>query len=85
MNFNPKDREKIFITNKIDVYYIDDIWNLDILDWNDYGTKDNRVHRYLLAVIDNFSNFGRAGPLKVKNIETIKTLGEKSYYFKKTS
>ena len=28
--------------NKTDVYHIDDIWSLDILDLKDYGRENNR-------------------------------------------
>ena len=46
---------KNYPTNKTDVYHIDDIWSLVILDPQDYGPKTNRVYRYFLVVIDNFS------------------------------
>ena len=59
-------------TNKTDVYYIDDIWSLDILDLKDYGSENNRGYRYVLVVIDNFSKFGWTVPLKNKNAITIK-------------
>ena len=59
-------------TNKTDVYYIDDIWSLDILDLNDYGPKNNRGYRYVLVIIDNFSKFGWTIPLKNKNAQTKK-------------
>ena len=42
-----------YVTNKTDVYHIDDIWNLDISDLKDYGPENNRNYRYVL-VIDNF-------------------------------
>ena len=29
-----------YITNKTDVYHIDDIWYLDILDLNNYGPEN---------------------------------------------
>ena len=61
-----------YATNKTDVYYIDDIWSLDILDLNDYGSKNNRGYRYVLVIIDNFSKFGWTTPLKNKNAITIK-------------
>ena len=61
-----------YITNKTDVYHIDDIWSLDILDLKDYGPKNNRGYRYVLATIDNFSKFGWTIPLKNKNAQTIK-------------
>ena len=59
-------------TNKTDIYYIDDIWSLDILDLYDYGPKNNRGHRYVLVVIDNFSKYAWTIPLKNKNAITIK-------------
>ena len=37
-----KPRKKNYATNKTDVYHIDDIWSLDILDLQDYGPKNNR-------------------------------------------
>ena len=67
-----KPPKKYYPTNKTDVYYIDDIWSLDILDLKDYGPKNNRGYRYVLVVIDNFSKFGWTIPLKNKNAQTIK-------------
>ena len=32
-----------YTTNKTDVFHIDDIWSLDILDLKDYGPENNRV------------------------------------------
>ena len=67
-----KPPKKYYPTNKTDIYYIDDIWSLDILDLKDYGPKNNRGCRYVLVVIDNFSKFGWTIPLKNKNAQTIK-------------
>ena len=67
-----KGPKKNYPTNKTDVYYIDDIWSLDILDLNDYGPKNNRGYRYVLVIIDNFSKYGWTIPLKNKNAQTIK-------------
>ena len=67
-----KPPKKNYITNKTDVYYIDDIWSLDVLDLKDYGPKNNRGYRYVLVIIDNFSKFGWTVPLKNKNAQTIK-------------
>ena len=64
--------KKNYITNKTDVYYIDDIWSLDILDLKDYGPENNRGYRYVLVIIDNFSKFGWTIPLKNKNAQTLK-------------
>ena len=67
-----KPPKKNYNTNKTDVYYIDDIWSLDVLDLKDYGTENNRGYRYVLVVIDNFSKFGWTVPIKNKNAQTIK-------------
>ena len=67
-----KGPKKNYITNKTDVYYIDDIWSLDILDLKDYGPENNRGYRYVLVTIDNFSKFGWTVPIKNKNAQTIK-------------
>ena len=67
-----KPPKKNYPTNKTDVYYIDDIWSLDILDFKDYGPENNRNHRYALVIIDNFSKYGWTIPLKNKNAQTIK-------------
>ena len=67
-----KPPKKNYITNKTDVYHIDDIWSLDILDFKDYGPENNRGYRYVLVTIDNFSKFGWTIPLKNKNAQTIK-------------
>ena len=47
--------KKKFATNKIDVYHIDNIWSLDILDLKVYGPENNRGYRFVLAILDNFS------------------------------
>ena len=63
---------KNYPTNKTNVYYIDNIWSLDILDLKDYGPGNNRGYRYVLVVIDIFSKYGWTVPLKNKNAQTIK-------------
>ena len=45
---------------------------IDLLDLNDYGPKNNKGYRYCLIVIDNFSKYGWAIPIKNKNSQTIK-------------
>ena len=67
-----KPPKRNYATNKTNVYHIDDIWSLDILDLKDYGPKNNRGYRYVLVTIDNFSKFGWTSPLKNKNAQTIK-------------
>ena len=36
---------KNYDKNKTNVYYIDNIWSLDILYLKDYGTENNRGYR----------------------------------------
>ena len=67
-----KPPKKYYVTNKTDVYHIDDTWSLDILDLKDYGPENNRGCRYVLVTIDNFSKYGWTIPLKNKNAQTIK-------------
>ena len=67
-----KPPRKNYATNKTDVYHIDDIWSLDILDLKDYGPENNNNYRYVLVMIDNFSKFGWTVPLKNKNAQTIR-------------
>ena len=71
-----KPPKKNYATNKTDVYHIDDIWSLDILDLKDYGPENNRGYRYVLVIIDNFSKYGWTVPLKNKNAQTIKVFFE---------
>ena len=49
-----KGPKKNYLTNKTDVYHIDDIWSWDISDLKDYGPEYNRGYRYVLVIIDNF-------------------------------
>ena len=72
-----KPPKRNYATNKTDVYFIDDIWSLDILDLKHYGPENNRGYRYVLVIIDNFSKFGWTVPLKNKNAQTIKDSFEK--------
>ena len=67
-----KSPKKYYATNKTNVYYIDDIWSLDILDLKDYGPENNRGYRCVLVILDNFSKFGWTVPIKNKNAQTIK-------------
>ena len=46
-----KPTRKNISTKETDVYHIDDIWSLDILDLKDYAPENNRNYRYVLIVI----------------------------------
>ena len=50
-----KPPKKNYSRNKTDVYHIDDIWSLDVLDLKDYSPENNRNYRYVLVLKDNFS------------------------------
>ena len=78
-----KPPKKNYLTNKTDIYHIDDIWNLDILDLKDYGPENKRGYRYVLVVIDSFSKFGYTKPLQNKNAQTIKDFQKYFDQFKK--
>ena len=67
-----KPSKKNYITNKTDVYHIDDTWSLDILDLKDYGIENNRGYRYVLVIIDTFSKHVWTIPIKNKKALTIK-------------
>ena len=58
-------------TNKTMIMSIDDTWSSDLLDMKDYGPKNNKGYRYILVVIDNFSEFGWTIPLKDKFTQSI--------------
>ena len=79
-----KDLMKIFIdeiyskpprrnypTNKIIYNHIDEIWSFDLADFSDYKTSNNKGFRYIFVVIDNFSKYLWAIPLKNKYRQTI--------------
>ena len=79
-----KDLTKIFIdeicstpprknypTNKIIYDHIDEIWSIDLADFSDYKTSNKKGFRYIFIVIDNFSKYLWAIPLKNKYIKTI--------------
>ena len=58
-------------TNKIVYNSIDEIWSIDLADFSDYKTSNNKGFRYIFIVIDNFSKFLWAIPLKNKYSQTI--------------
>ena len=58
-------------TNETIIKSIDKNLSSDLLDMNDYDLKNNRGYRYVLVVIDKFSNFGWTFPLKNKHAQSI--------------
>ena len=61
--------QKNYATNETDLYQIDDIWSLELLDSKDYGPEINRILRYILVVIDNTKKFRWTVPLKNKKLK----------------
>ena len=60
-----------YSTKKITYYYIDEIWSIDLADFSDYKTSNNKGYRYIFINIDNFSKYLWAIPLKNKYSQTI--------------
>ena len=57
-------------TNKIVYIYNDEIWSIDLADFLDYKISNNKGYRYIFIIIDNFSKYLWAIPLKNKNSKT---------------
>ena len=58
-------------TDKIIYNHVDDIWSIDLADFSDYKTSNNKGYRYIFIIIDNFSKYLWAIPLKNKYSQTI--------------
>ena len=58
-------------TNKIFYNHIDELWSIDLADLSDYKTSNNKGFRYIFIVIDDFSKYLWAIPLKNKYSQTI--------------
>ena len=58
-------------TNKIVFNHIDEIWSIDLADMIDYKMSNNKGFRYIFIIIDNFSKYLWAIPLKNKYSQTI--------------
>ena len=63
--------EKNFPTNKIFYNHIDEIWSIDLADFLDYKTSNIKGFRYIFIIIDYFSKYLWAIPLKNKYSQTI--------------
>ena len=62
---------KNFPTNKIVYNNLDEIWSIDLADFSDYKISNNKGFRYIFIVIDNFSKYLWAIPLKNIYSQTI--------------
>ena len=59
--------EKNYSTNKKVYNHFDEIWSIGLADMIDYKISNNKGFRYIFIVIDNYSKYLWAIPLK-KNI-----------------
>ena len=66
-----KPPKKNYPTNKIVYNHIDEIWSIDLADMIDYKISNNKGFRYIFIVIDNFSKYLFAIPLKNKYSQSI--------------
>ena len=79
-----KDKTKIFIdeiynkpplrnypNSKIVYNHIDEIWSIDLAAMIDYKISNNKGYRYIFILIDHFSKYLWAIPLKNKYSQTI--------------
>ena len=63
--------KKNYPTNKTVYNHIDEIWSIDLADMIDYKISNNKGYRYIFVVIDNYSKYLSAIPLKNKYSQTI--------------
>ena len=52
-----KPPKKNYPTKKITYSHIDEIWSIDLGDFSDYKTSNNKGYRYILIIIDNVSKY----------------------------
>ena len=64
-------RKKNYPTDKLIYNHIDEIWSIDLADFSDYKTSNNKGFRYVFVIIDIFSNCLWAIPLKNKYSQTV--------------
>ena len=55
--------KKNYPTNKIVYNHNDEIWSINLADFSDYKTSNNKGFRYIFIIIDNFSKYLLAIPL----------------------
>ena len=58
-------------TNKTVYNHFDEIWSIDLADMIDYKVSNDKGFRYILIIIDNYSKYLWAIPLKNKYSQTI--------------
>ena len=60
-----------YSTNKVIFNHIDEIWNIDLTDFSEYKVSNNKRYRFIFVIINIFSNYTWANPLKIKNSQTL--------------
>ena len=63
--------KKNYETNKLIYNHIDEIWSIDLADFSDYKISNNKGFRYIFVIIDKYSKYLWAIPLKNKYSQTI--------------
>ena len=71
MNYTVLHLRKIIQLIKIVYNHIDKIWSIDLADFSDYKTSNNKGNRYIFVIVDNYSKYLWAVPLKNKYSQTI--------------
>ena len=59
--------KKNYLTNKILYIRLDEIWSINLADMIDYKTSTNKGKRYIFVILDIFSKYLWAIPLKNKH------------------
>ena len=62
---------KNYPTNKIIYNHLDEIWSIDLADFSENKTSNNKGFRYIFPIIDNFSKYLWTIPLKKNYSQTI--------------
>ena len=63
--------KKNYSANKIIYNHIDEIWSIDLADMVDYKISNIKGFRYIFIIIDNYSKYLWAIPLKNKYSQPI--------------
>ena len=59
-----KPPKKNYPTHKLKYNHIDEMWLIDLADFADYKTSNNKRFRFIFVIIDNFPKYLLAIPLK---------------------
>lgn len=65
-----KPMRKRFPTRPYKTFGVDDLWQMDLMEMIPFA-KINKGNKYILTIIDLFSRFGRAIPLKSKSASDV--------------